>query len=135
MSDVRTALAVCLLVLVAVALPVAVSSIGTAGTTSISAGESPTADPDGTITAAPGENVTVVIWANATNVTAYQANVTFNPDIVQVAAVSGSSDFKDPVANANGSAGGDHLHGGRRDERDQQRLVRRVGRDVRYRRR
>lgn len=105
MSDTRTTLAVCVLLLIAGALPVAASSVGTATTMSISMGENPGAGPGGTIATAPGENVTVFVWANATNVTGYQANVTFDPAVVQVETVSGSSEFTDPVVNANDSAG------------------------------
>ena len=101
----RTVIAVCVLLALAGALPVALTSTGIAATTSISAGSTPTADPSGSITTAPGESVTVVVWANATTVSAYQATLTFDPAVVEVASVSGTADFGDPVANANNSAG------------------------------
>lgn len=105
MIDRRMVFIVCISVLLVGALPVAASSIGSTTSHSVSMGESPTADPAGSVTAPPGENVTVVMWANTTNASAYQTNLTFNPDVVQVVAISGSTDFGDPVMNPDNSAG------------------------------
>lgn len=105
MTNRRTVLAVCVLLLLAGGLPAALSATGSAATESINVAQTPTADSGGSITVAPGENVTVVVWANATDVSAYQSNLTFDPAVVRVAAVSGSTDFSEPVANANNSLG------------------------------
>ena len=57
------------------------------------------------VEAAPNETVTVTVGANASNVSAYQANLTFDPDVVRVESVSGTDDFDDPVANVDNEGG------------------------------
>ncbi|WP_435348280.1 cohesin domain-containing protein [Haloarchaeobius sp. HRN-SO-5] len=53
---------------------------------------------------ATGDAVTVTLAATGENVAGYQANVTFDPDVVQVRSVEGA-DFSRPVANVNNDAG------------------------------
>ncbi|WP_123624043.1 cohesin domain-containing protein [Halorubrum sp. CSM-61] len=93
------------LVVVLGALPMTVAAFGTAPADVVSAGDTVTGSPDGTIDAAPGDTVTVRVWANATAVRGYQTNLTFDPGAVTVDGVSGSDDFEDPVANVNNDGG------------------------------
>ncbi|WP_247730083.1 cohesin domain-containing protein [Halovivax limisalsi] len=51
-----------------------------------------------------GDQVTVTARTNATDVAGYGANVTFDPDIVEVASVSGV-DMSDPTTNVNNEDG------------------------------
>lgn len=46
----------------------------------------------------PGEKVDVAVWANASNVSSYQLNVTYDPRVVDVVSIDGA-DFDDPVTN------------------------------------
>ncbi|WP_435074280.1 cohesin domain-containing protein [Halorubrum sp. HHNYT27] len=57
------------------------------------------------VEAPAGETVTVAVSANASNVSAYQANLTFDPDVVRVVSVSGTDDFDDPVTNIDNESG------------------------------
>jgi len=78
---------VALLVTVALALPGAIASTGaTAATNEV--------DMSG-FSEEPGETGLVLLSARATNVTAYEANVTFDPDVVTVVA-AGRQDFPNP---------------------------------------
>ncbi|OYR38143.1 hypothetical protein DJ82_12780 [Halorubrum sp. Ib24] len=58
-----------------------------------------------TASAPAGETVTVTVDVNASNVSAYQANLTFDSDIVRVVSVSGTDDFDDPVTNVDNDSG------------------------------
>lgn len=57
------------------------------------------------IEASPGETVTVTVGANASSVSAYQATLGFDPDVVQVESVSGAGEFDDPVSNVDNGNG------------------------------
>jgi outer membrane biosynthesis protein TonB len=97
---------VSMIALLVIASPFSVASAETRAGTSISIGPEATDSPDGTTTLAPGETVTLTVWANATDVSGYQSEVTFDPDVVAVMGVSGTSDFDSPVRdvdNENGS--------------------------------
>lgn len=50
------------------------------------------------------DTVTVTLAADGSNVAGYQANVTFDPSVVQVQRVSGA-DYSDPVQNVNNEEG------------------------------
>ncbi|RDI69704.1 cohesin domain-containing protein [Halopelagius longus] len=90
----------CALVVLVGALPVAVTSAGSASTTAITLGDSATVTDD-----SGEQTVTMTVRADATGVRGYQANVTFDPSVVQVQSVSKSEDFAKPVANVNNEAG------------------------------
>ncbi|MFB6222949.1 MAG: cohesin domain-containing protein, partial [Haloarcula sp.] len=102
MTDSRTVVAV---VVAVGTLPMAAATLGAGSASAISLGDSVSGAQDGTISAAPGDTVTVKVWANATEVRGYQANLTFDPSVVVVTTVSGSSDFDDPVATVNNDTG------------------------------
>lgn len=76
------------------ALPVAASSH-----TAVSIG------PGGPSAAQTGDTVTLPVTATASNVSGYQANLTFDPDAVQVEDVNGSAAFDDPVYTIDNEAG------------------------------
>lgn len=59
----------------------------------------------GSTTVDPGETTTVRLATDASEVAGYQANVTFDPDVLEVASVSGTESFGDPVVNANNDEG------------------------------
>lgn len=54
--------------------------------------------------AGPGETVTVELRTTAGDVAGYQANVTFDPDVVRVESVAGA-DMDDPVTNVQNESG------------------------------
>lgn len=96
----RNALVVaCALVVLVGALPVAVTSSGSASTTVVTVGDG------ATVTGEPGETMTLTVRANATGVRGYQANLTFDPNVVEVESVSRSEDFEKPVSNVNNDEG------------------------------
>lgn len=90
MNTSRAVVAAAALVVVVGALPVA---FGAGSADSISVGDTVTGTPNGTIDAAPGDTVTVRVWANATGVRGYQTNLTFDPSVVTVESISGSDEF------------------------------------------
>jgi len=57
---------------------------------------------DETVTS--GENTTVTLGTDAKNVAGYQANISFDPEVVQVASVQGAN-FRDPLVNVDNDAG------------------------------
>lgn len=81
------------LCLALVAVPLATAAQDRA-TISLSSAE--TDSTDGT--------ATVTLAASGSNVAGYQANITFDPSVVQVQRVSGA-DYSDPVQNVNNEAG------------------------------
>lgn len=58
-----------------------------------------------TVEATAGETVTVTVVTNASNVSAYQSNLTFDPDVVRIASVSRTDAFEDPVTNVDNGSG------------------------------
>lgn len=52
-----------------------------------------------------GERFNLTVTANATNVSAYQAVLAYDPEVVEVVSVSGTDDFDDPVANVDEEGG------------------------------
>ena len=72
---------------------------------SISIGQNPGTADSGPVEGQPGDEVTVTVWANASDVQGYQANVSFDPGVVQVVSVSGSADFDAPVSRVDNEAG------------------------------
>lgn len=52
----------------------------------------------------PGANVTVDLSVTGANVSAYEASVTYDPDVVRVVAVAGV-DFSDPITDVDDDAG------------------------------
>ncbi len=52
----------------------------------------------------PESTVTVLLYANFSDVAGYQANFSFDPEVVQIQDISGV-DFDDPTANINNEAG------------------------------
>ena len=82
-----TLVAIVLLVTVALALPGTIASSGADAATN-------EVDMSG-FSEEPGEIGLVLLSAQATNVTAYEANVTFDPDVVTVVA-AGRQDFPNP---------------------------------------
>lgn len=46
-----------------------------------------------------GDRFNLTVAANATNVSAYQAALAFDPEVVEVVSVSGTDDFDDPVVS------------------------------------
>mgnify|MGYP000053041205 CR=1 FL=1 len=59
----------------------------------------------GSATVDPGGTTTVELATDATGVAGYQANVTFDPAVVEVESVAGSDSFGDPVVNVNNDEG------------------------------
>lgn len=59
----------------------------------------------GSTTVDPGDTTTVRIATDASDVAGYQANVTFDPSVLEVASVAGTDSFDDPVANVNNDEG------------------------------
>lgn len=111
MSDRSNVWAVCALLMVVATISVGAVMVtestasSTATTTAISVGEEATTSPDGTISAEPGETVTVTVWANASAVSGYQTRLTFDPAVVRIDDVSGSTDFSKPDSNVDNDAG------------------------------
>ena len=87
-----TTLLLVALCLALVAVPVAATQDST--TLSLSSAEAESAS----------DTVTVTLAADASDVAGYQANVTFDPSVVQVQRVSGA-DYSDPVQNVDNEAG------------------------------
>lgn len=79
-----------------------VASSGTAATNVSSSGEATLALGDATETI--GETVVVDLTVTGSNVAGYQANVTYDPTLVQFESASGV-DFSDPISNADDDAG------------------------------
>jgi len=104
----RTGRAVVVAVALAVVVgtvPMAVAALAPGSASAISLGDTVSGESGEAVTVSPGETVTVQVWANATAVRGYQTNLTYDPAIVTVDAVSGSDDFDDPVTNVNNEAG------------------------------
>lgn len=118
MRDRRAVVAAAALVVVVSTLPMAVAAFGAVSANAVSVDDTVTGSPSGTIDTAPGDTVTVQVWANATAVRGYQTNFTFNPNIVTVDSVSGSDDFETPVANVNNDGGWVAFNQLRSDETD-----------------
>lgn len=70
-----------------------------------------------------GDTLTVTLTATGTDIAGYQANLTFDPDVVQYRSASGV-DFSDPVANADQTAGWVFLTQAAADGTDDPTLVR-----------
>ncbi|WP_058994066.1 cohesin domain-containing protein [Haloarcula sp. CBA1127] len=101
----RTLVIAVALTVVVGTLPVAVATLAPGAASAISLDDTVSEASDNTIAVAPGETVTVQVWANATAVRGYQTNVTFDPTIAEIDTVAGSGDFDDPVTNVNNEAG------------------------------
>lgn len=61
------------------------------------------ADGETSLEGTDGERFDLAVTANATNVSAYQAALVFDPAVVEVVSVSGTDDFDDPVVNVDES--------------------------------
>ena len=59
----------------------------------------------GSTTVDPGDTTTVQLSTDATDVAGYQANVTFDPAVLEVESVTGTDSFGDPVVNVNNEKG------------------------------
>ncbi|MFY4815115.1 cohesin domain-containing protein, partial [Haloarcula sp. AONF1] len=101
----RTLVIAVALTVVVGTLPVAVATIAPGSASAISVGPTVSGTSSDGIAVAPGETVTVQVWANATAVRGYQTNVTFDPTVAEIDTVAGSDDFDDPVTNVNNEAG------------------------------
>ncbi|WP_142859312.1 cohesin domain-containing protein [Salinigranum halophilum] len=100
---VGAALAVCLVVVTAGVYGVGPVGAQTA-TPTITVGSSPSATADA-VSARPGDEVTVTVWANASDVAGYQSSLSYDPDVVRVVSVSGTADFAEPVSRVDTDAG------------------------------
>jgi len=101
----RTLVVAVALTVVVGTLPIAVAALAPGSASAISLDDTvPEASGDA-LSVAPGETVTVQVWANATAVRGYQTNVTFDPTIAEIDSVAGSDDFDSPVTNVNNEAG------------------------------
>mgnify|MGYP006276078447 CR=1 FL=1 len=89
------------LLVVAAGVTPAASGADSSVTLSQEAGDAP-AD---SITGEPGETVTLTVWASASDVRGYQTNLTYDPAVLQVEDVAGTSDFEDPVSTVNDEQG------------------------------
>ncbi|GGM39620.1 cohesin domain-containing protein [Haloarcula argentinensis] len=101
----RTLVIAVALTVVVGTLPVAVAAIAPGSASAISVGTTVSGASGDGLAVAPGETVTVQVWANATAVRGYQTNVTFDPTVAEIDSVAGSDDFDDPVTNVNNEAG------------------------------
>ena len=93
-----------LLAAVVVAVPLTATSA--AAPPDANASTAVTTDPGGSLTAERWETLTVTVRANATNVTGYQSELAYDPNVLQVREIAGTDDFDAPVAatdNTNGS--------------------------------
>lgn len=93
----------------AAALLVAAGVVAVAGPASLAGGMAAAEQSTDTMnltsaSAAPGETVTVELRTTAGDVAGYQANVTFDPDVVRVESVSGA-EMDDPVTNVRNESG------------------------------
>lgn len=63
--------------------------------------------PDGetSIDGDEGETITVTVGVNASDASAYQAALAFDPDVIRVESVSGTDDFGDPVVRVDEADG------------------------------
>lgn len=59
----------------------------------------------GSTTVDPGETTTVRLATDAGDVAGYQANVTFDPAVLEVESVAGTDSFADPIVNVNNEEG------------------------------
>ncbi|WP_136601638.1 cohesin domain-containing protein [Salinigranum halophilum] len=100
-----TVLLACLVVVTAGVYGAGVVSAQTAGQT-VSVGSAPS-DGSGSdaVSAQSSEQVTVTVWANASDVAGYQSTLSYDPDVVQVVSVSAGADFDDPVSRVDNGAG------------------------------
>jgi PKD repeat protein len=80
-----------------------VAAAQTTGAT-LAVGSTPGEDP-GRLTGQAGDEVTVRVWVNASDVRGYQANLSFDPSVVQVRSISGTDDFATPVSRVDNTAG------------------------------
>ncbi|MHC3379058.1 cohesin domain-containing protein [Haloarcula sp. H-GB5] len=101
----RTLVIAVALTVVVGTLPIAVATIAPGSASAISVGTTVSGASGDGLAVAPGETVTVQVWANATAVRGYQTNVTFDPTVAEIDTVAGSDDFDDPVTNVNNEAG------------------------------
>ena len=101
-STLRTAVAlvVCLAVVLGSGVAVAQTDDPT-----IAVGPAPSGGDSGPVTGYPSEEVTVTVWANASDVRGYQATLSFDPSVVRVVSVSGSDDFAAPVSRVDNDTG------------------------------
>lgn len=85
------------------ATPAVAATVGTDG--SMLANQNQPQVQLGSATAGPGGTATVELATDATSVAGYQANITFDPAVVEVESVAGSDSFGDPVVNVNNDEG------------------------------
>jgi PKD repeat protein len=98
------ALVVCLAVVLG-GLHGAGVAVAQADESAIAVGSTPSSGDSGPVAGYPGEEVTVTVWANASDVRGYQATLSFDPSVVQVVSVSGSDDFAAPVSRVDNDTG------------------------------
>ncbi|NHX40078.1 MULTISPECIES: cohesin domain-containing protein [Haloarcula] len=101
----RTLVVAVALTVVVGTLPIAVAALAPGSASAISLDDTVPGASGDALSVAPGETVTVQVWANATAVRGYQTNVTFDPTIAEIDSVAGSNDFDSPVTNVNNEAG------------------------------
>jgi uncharacterized membrane protein YgcG len=82
-----------------VLLGAVLSGVAVGGVAAASGPVYATADGSDSVQYSSGDTFTVTVGSDATNVSAYQANLTFDPGVVELRSVSGTDDFSDPVTN------------------------------------
>lgn len=88
---------------VTTAVPVVAATTGAAGST-VDVQEQPQVRL-GSATADSGSTTTVELATDAGDVAGYQANVTFDPGVLEVESVAGTESFGEPVVNVNNDEG------------------------------
>ena len=82
-----------------------VTPAASAPDSSVTLSQAPGDAPADSITGEPGETVTLTVWATASDVRGYQTNLTYDPAVLQIQDVAGTSDFEDPVSTVNDEQG------------------------------
>jgi len=82
-----------------------VTPAASAPDSSVTLSQAPGDPPADSITGEPGETVTLTVWTTASDVRGYQTNLTYDPAVLQIQDVAGTSDFEDPVSTVNDEQG------------------------------